>query len=144
MPKKTIPRISAVRASKKAKTLELTWSNGLVTPVNVSSLIKTFKIFEPLSKNTGLFAKVQLGDLGTDVIWNSDIDISADTLWRLAQEQLGITMSPEAFKSWRVKNDYTLASAADALGLSRRMVAYYENGAKPVPKVVALATKALG
>jgi len=27
--------------------------------------------------------------------------------------------------------------------LSRRMVAYYEQGAKPIPRVVALATHAL-
>ena len=32
---------------------------------------------------------------------------------------------------------------AAALGLSRRMVAYYEQGAKPIPRVVALATHAL-
>jgi hypothetical protein len=30
-----------------------------------------------------------------------------------------------------------------ALGLSRRMAAYYEQGAKPIPRVVALATRGL-
>lgn len=33
----------------------------------------------------------------------------------------------------------TLDSAAAALGLSRRMLAYYRSGAKPVPRTVALA-----
>jgi hypothetical protein len=28
-------------------------------------------------------------------------------------------------------------------GISRRMVAYYEQGAKPIPHVIALATRAL-
>ena len=33
----------------------------------------------------------------------------------------------------------TLDDAAEALGLSRRMLAYYRSGAKPVPRVVELA-----
>jgi len=69
--------------------------------------------------------------------------MSADTLWRLAQEQAGVTMSPEAFKHRRERKAYTLDAAARALGISRRMVAYYEQGAKPIPRVVALATHGL-
>jgi transcriptional regulator with XRE-family HTH domain len=69
--------------------------------------------------------------------------MAADTLWRLAQEQAGVTMSSDAFKRWRERKAYTLDSAARALGLSRRMVAYYEQGEKPIPRVVALAARAL-
>jgi hypothetical protein len=32
-----------------------------------------------------------------------------------------------------------LEAAAEALGVSRRMLAYYRSGAKPVPRTVALA-----
>ena len=52
-------------------------------------------------------------------------------------------MSPDAFKAWRERSALTLDAAAHALGLSRRMVAYYEQGTKPIPRVVALATRAL-
>jgi transcriptional regulator with XRE-family HTH domain len=52
-------------------------------------------------------------------------------------------MSPAAFKQWRERKAYTLDTAARALGVSRRMVAYYEQGAKPIPRVVALAARAL-
>ena len=52
-------------------------------------------------------------------------------------------MSPDAFRDWRERKAYTLDAAAQALGLSRRMVAYYEQGEKPIPKVVVLATRAL-
>jgi hypothetical protein len=41
------------------------------------------------------------------------------------------------------RRSYTLDAAAKALGLSRRMVAYYDRGDKPVPRVVALAAQAL-
>ena len=37
------------------------------------------------------------------------------------------------------KDGLTLDGAARALGLSRRMLAYYRGGAKPVPRTVALA-----
>jgi DNA-binding XRE family transcriptional regulator len=86
---------------------------------------------------------VRAGEFGADVVWSEDIDLSADTLWRLAQEQAGVTMSPEGFRRWRERKAYTLDTAAQALGLSRRMVAYYEQGAKPIPRVVALAARAL-
>jgi DNA-binding transcriptional regulator YiaG len=90
-----------------------------------------------------LFRAVRLGDLGTDIVWSDEIDMSASTLWRLAQEQAGATMSAGEFKSWRERRAYTLDTAARALGIGRRTVSYYEQGEKPIPRVVALATRAL-
>lgn len=86
---------------------------------------------------------MRVGEYSTDVIWTDEIDMAADTLWRLAQEQAGETMTSDAFRSWRERKAYTLDQAARALGLSRRMVAYYEKGQRPIPRVVALATRAL-
>ncbi|MOA41208.1 hypothetical protein D3C78_1631490 [compost metagenome] len=37
------------------------------------------------------------------------------------------------------RHKLNLDQAAEALGLSRRMLAYYRSGAKPVPRTVALA-----
>jgi hypothetical protein len=37
------------------------------------------------------------------------------------------------------RNKLTLDAAAKALGMSRRMLAYYRNGEKPIPKYVWLA-----
>jgi transcriptional regulator with XRE-family HTH domain len=69
--------------------------------------------------------------------------MSADTLWRLSLEQSGVTMSGKDFHRWRVRKNYTLDEAAQALGLSRRMVAYYDHGERPIPRTVALATLGL-
>jgi DNA-binding transcriptional regulator YiaG len=143
MPRKILPRIAAVAADKKPLTLRIRWDKGEESRVDVSSLIETFRVYEPLRRSPKLFGQVRVGDLGTDIIWSDEIDMAADTLWRLAQEQAGVTMSPDAFKHWRERKAYTLDAAAVALGLSRRMVAYYEQGAKPIPRVVALATRAL-
>jgi DNA-binding transcriptional regulator YiaG len=144
MPKKTLPRIVAVSADKKKPlTLRIRWDKADESVVDVSGLIETFRVYEPLRRSPELFAQARLGERGADVVWSDDVDMSADTLWRLAQEQTGATMSPDAFKHWRERKAYTLDAAARALGLSRRMVAYYEQGAKPIPRVVALATRGL-
>lgn len=143
MPKKILPRIVAVAAGKKALVLSVRWDNGEKSDIDVSGLIETFRVYAPLRHAPKMFKKVRVGDYGTDVVWTDDIDMAADTLWRLAQEQSGFTMSSAAFKKWRERKAYTLDTAAQVLGLSRRMVAYYEKGAKPIPRVVTLATTAL-
>jgi DNA-binding transcriptional regulator YiaG len=143
MPKKILPRIAAVTADRKPLTLRVRWDNGDESRVDVSSPIGTFRIYAPLRNSPDSFRAVRVGDHGTDIVWKDDIDMSADTLWRLAQEQAGATLSSDEFKRWRERQAYTLDTAAAALGISRRMVAYYEEGKKPIPRVVALATRAL-
>ena len=143
MSKKTLPRIISVSSLPNSVSLLVRWTTGEETDIDVSGPIHTFKLYEPLRHSAELFASVRVGEHGTDIVWTDEIDMSADTLRRLADEQTGFTMAPEAFRLWREKKAFTLDSAARALGLSRRMVAYYEQGDKPIPRVVALATKAL-
>jgi len=132
-----------VSADWRPVTLRIGWDNGDESRMDVSGLIETFRLSDPLRRSPELFAGVRVGEHGTDVVWSDEIDMSADTLWRLAQEQSGVTMSSDAFRHWRERKAYTLDTAARALGVSRRMVAYYEQGARPIPRVVALATRAL-
>lgn len=143
MPKRTLPRIVAVAADKEPLTLRIRWEKAEDSRVDVSGLVETFRIYEPLRRSPDLFATVRLGQHGADIVWSDEIDMSADTLWRLTQEQTGATMSAGAFRRWRERKAYTLDAAARALGLSRRTVAYYEQGAKPIPRIVALATRGL-
>jgi DNA-binding XRE family transcriptional regulator len=143
MPRRKLPRIASVKAGRKALTLIIVWQDGGTSAVDVSGIAGTFKVYAPLRRSDRLFRTVRTGEYGSDIVWDGGIDMSADTLWRLAQEQSGAVMTHMAFKAWRERQAYTLDAAARALGLSRRMVAYYENGEKPVPRVVALATKAL-
>ncbi len=143
MPKKTLPRIMAVSAGERPKTLHIRWDGGGESLVDVSGLIETFRAYVPLRQSAELFRQVRVGEYGTDIVWSDELDMPADTLWRLAQEQSGVTMTAEAFHHWRERKAYTLDDAAAALGISRRMVAYYDHGDKPIPRVVALATLAL-
>ncbi len=143
MPKKTLPRILAVTTDRKPLTLHIRWDKGDESRVDVSGLVETFRVYKPLRHSPELFGRVRVGEHGTDIVWSDEIDMAADTLWRLAREQAGVTMSPEAFRHWRERKAYTSDAAARSLGLSRRTVAYYEKGTRPIPRVVALATRAL-
>ncbi len=140
MPKKVLPRIVAVSPGARPMTLRVRWTTGDEHLIDVSEFIKKFRIYVPLTQSPELFGLVRLGEYGADVVWTDEIDMSADTLWRLAQEQTGKTMTPEEFRRWRERRAYTLDTAARALGISRRMVAYYEHGERTIPRVVALAT----
>jgi len=132
-----------VTAGNRPLTLLLRWQDGSEGVVDVSGIIGAFRVYAPLRDSSELFRQVRLGEHGTDIAWSDEIDMAADTLWRLAQEQSGATMTPDAFRHWREGRAYTLDQAARALGLSRRMIAYYEQGNRPIPRVVALATRGL-
>jgi DNA-binding XRE family transcriptional regulator len=143
MPKKTIPRIEAVEAGEQPFTLHVRWAQGGQSVIDVSGMIQAFRVFAPLRADPQMFAAVAVGEYGTHVAWSDEIDMASSTLWRLAQEQSGATITAEAFRRWRERKAYTLDTAAQALGLSRRTVAYYDRGTRPIPRTVALAVKAL-
>jgi hypothetical protein len=84
-----LPEIAAVAADAKPLTLQIRWRNGDESRIDVSALVNAFRVYAPLRNSPECFGRVQLGEFGTDVVWADDIDISADTLWRLAQEQAG-------------------------------------------------------
>ncbi len=142
MPRKILPRIVAVTPGELPMTLRVRWDSGKENLIDLSGIIRSFRVYAPLRQSPELLQQVRIGEYGTDVVWTDAINMSADTLWRLTQEQLGETMTPDAFRDWRERKAYTLDEAARALGLSRRMVAYYEKGDRPIPRVVALATTA--
>jgi len=134
------PLIRKVRAIPPA-ALEIAWSTGETLAVDVSALVKRFKLYAPL-KNATLFAKAKRDPWGHAVNWSGDIDMGADQLYELAREQAG-AWGPERFAAWMSEHGLSLNTAADALGLSRRMIAHYRTGSRPIPRVVALACEGL-
>lgn len=143
MPKRVLPRIASVSPGESPLTVRVRWDKGGETTVDLSGIVATFRVYAPLRRSRKLFRQVRVGEYGADIVWNDRIDMAADTLWRLAREQSGATMSAAAFREWRARKAYTLDEAARVLGISRRMVAYYEQGDRPIPRVVALATRGL-
>ena len=62
MPRKTLPRIASVVTGKKPLTLLIHWEKGAQSRIDVSGLVKTFPVYEPLRRSPELFGCVQVGD----------------------------------------------------------------------------------
>lgn len=116
----------------------VTWEQGRESLINLEPHLRAFKVFAPL-RSLDEFRQARVGEWGWHLEWPCGADISSDTLRRLALEQAKNIMTPTMFKEWRQGLGLSLTQAAHILGLSRRMVAYYESGEKEIPKYVALA-----
>ncbi|MCJ2126255.1 DUF2442 domain-containing protein [Methylobacterium sp. J-077] len=130
-----VPTLKGVRAGP-GRTLLVTWKNGAESPVDVEAHLDTFAVFAPLRADAHAFATVTVGEWGRNVHWTHDMEIAADTLWRLALEQGAAWL--HAWRLGRVPR-MTQHEAARALGVSVRMWRYYEGGTHLLPKTVRLA-----
>lgn len=141
MPKKQwsgmLVPITSVRAGRGRK-LFVTWADGYEATVDVGRLISRFATYAPLDDDAR-FRAARVGEEHWTVDFGSDLEITTDTLRRLALEQDGEIMSPESFHRWRAKHRLSLAAAAKALGVSERTVMYYSKGERVIPKTVRLA-----
>lgn len=129
--------IAAVRATGPA-SLHLDWSDGTDVELDLSAAVED-RAFAAL-RDAEAFAQVEVGDWGHSLSWPCGAEMGADMLWL---ETLSATGHGDAraFLAWRMRHGLSLSKAADALGISRRMVAYYSNGEKTVPKPILLACR---
>ncbi len=130
---KIAPNIRSVRADG-GRCLVITWKGGAESIVDVSKLLADYAVFAPLRRDDDLFNRVIVGEWGWCARWSDDLEISSDTLWRLAVEQGSAWL-----RAWRAAHNMTQAEAASALGVSPRMWRYYEAGSHLLPKTVRLA-----
>lgn len=130
--------LSSVTATPTTSLL-LRYADGEQFEVSLVDTIKHHPALERL-KDPKVFSSAKVGDHGASVIWANDdeLELAADNLRARAVEQAG-GVSHEFIWNWMARNDLTLDAAALALGLSRRMLAYYRSGSRPVPRTVALA-----
>lgn len=119
--------------------LRLRWVNGKALSVDLREPVYRLKGLRPL-RDQGRFALATKGEGGHSVVWPGEIDMGADRLWEMTLEQNGHLDALE-FIRWRWRHGLSLSDAAEALGLSRRQVAYYASGERPVPRTVLLACK---
>src|SRR5205823_5050046 len=62
MPRKAFPRIAAVAPSAKPFTLQIRWSTGGETLVDVSGIIHSFHFYSPLRHDPERFRQVRVGE----------------------------------------------------------------------------------
>lgn len=133
-PQHTITGLSAQAPAR----LTLSFADGFGATLDLSDWIANTRELRPLS-DARLFATARLDARGGYVIWvEDDLELAADNLRNLAVEQSG-GIGHERILNWMADNSLTQARAAEAIGVSRRMLNYYLSGAKPIPKTVWLA-----
>lgn len=139
-----IPRITEARPLSPFK-VAVTWDNGVSARVDLGGHLKRLAVFAPLLRDRGLWTRMSVDEeLAYHLAWPSpdggpDLEVPTDLLWRLHLEQSGQVMSPQAFTAWMKRNRLSLEGAARALGISRRMTAYYKSGERMAPKTILLA-----
>ncbi len=124
---RTIQRAEAISGNR----LRLGWSDGSLVEIVLDS--------EGLCAQDE-FAAVDVGDWGHSLVWPNGAELGADQLWRLSLAAKGDS-DTRKFLDWRTRHGLSLSQSADALGLSRRVVAYYSNGERRIPKAILLACK---
>lgn len=136
-------RIAAVVAGTTDRTVAVTWADGNMAVIDIMPWIRSGELVKLLDQ--AYFASATVGEYGWTIAWGGEeIEIDTVHLQMLEAEQYGVVYSPDAMRRWRERHSLTTEDAAKALGLSKRMVAYYEAGEKPIPKHVALACKGYG
>jgi len=135
---KNPPNIEAARVLEPG-VIELVWSTGETLNVNLSDLPKRNSAFAKLAVPS-FFAKMERDDWGHGIGWPGGLDLGADRLYELGREQAGLPTVSE-FEAWMQRNNLSLTVAAESLGMTRRMIAHYRTGSKPIPIVVGLACR---
>ena len=135
-------RLTAVEALPDYR-LRLSYADGQAFELALGDWIDTTQALAALKDKT-LFAQVRVGFGGHSVDWVEDagvedqLDLGADNLRNLAIEQAG-GIGHERIWGWLHESGLTLEQAAEALGISRRMLIYYRDGEKQVPRAIWLA-----
>lgn len=127
------PNIKSVRADRN-RTVIITWKGGAESAVDLSGFLADYAVFAPVCRDEDRFDQVAVGEWGWCLRWSEDMEISSDTLWRLAREQGAAWL-----RDWRTTAQLTETEAAHALGVPPRLWRAYEAGAQLLPKTVKLA-----
>ncbi|MBU5613455.1 DUF2442 domain-containing protein [Geomonas azotofigens] len=130
------PRIEEVTATAPA-SLEIRWTTGETMQADIGDWLARFTLLMPI-KDPKLFATAHVGWYGHSVAWGDDIELGADELYNRCKAQAG-EPSPGEFNEWMKRNDLSLSTAAEALGMTRRMITHYRTGSKPIPRSIWLA-----
>lgn len=129
------PKLEAVEALAPYR-LRTTWSTGEVLEVDVGDILRKIPALTSVL-DPEVFARVHIAEWGGSIEW-FDTEFGEDNVYAWAKEQAG-EVSHEMFGDWMRRNDLSLTTAAEALGISRRMVSYYRTAHKAIPRLTWLA-----
>jgi hypothetical protein len=119
----------------------VTWQDGSRTKHDMSAMVGSQPWAEAL-RDPAVFGMAQLEDDGWQIVWpGTEVALSAHGLWDDAHSppQAAQFMSAAEFLAWLRECGWSFAQAAEALGISKRMLKYYAAGTHEIPKTVWLA-----
>ena len=119
--------------------LAIRFADGWSGEVDLSDVIEKHPSLHRL-KQPKVVSDVAVDEWSRGVTFASDdeLTLASDNLRSWAIEQAG-EFSHQQLVGWMHHHDLSLQTAAHALGISRRMVAYYRSGERPIPRTVGLA-----
>lgn len=129
------PKLVAVAALVPYR-LSTTWSTGEVLEVDIGDILQKIPALAPIL-DAEVFMRARIAEWGGSIEW-FDTELGEDNIYALAKEQAG-EVSHEMFGDWMARNNLSLTTAAEALGISRRMVSYYRTAHKAIPRSIWLA-----
>lgn len=135
-----LPRLETLMPGRgKRPVLNVAFDDGFKGKVDLSGFIERHTSFEPLS-DPEEFARAEIINFGGGVGWPCGLDLSAETLKRIAEAQKSMTASE--FRRIQKQYGMTNATAAKVLGRTARVVESYRAGTK-IPRPVAIAMRAI-
>ncbi len=135
-------RVIAVEKGEAPYTLLVTWEDELQALVDVREYVERYQTYACLCGTGWNEFDPQVGEYGGTVDWVPDeVDMTSDTLRMLWMFQTEQAMHPADFVEWMEGHSFSLDAAAKALGISRRMVAYYKSGERTIPRYILLACR---
>lgn len=141
----TVPAVWEPRivhfATQPPHMLHIAWQDGSLTSHDLSAVVATQPWAAALRDPT-VFSTARLQDEGWQIVWPStEVALSARGLWDDAHppHPAAQFMSAADLAAWLRERGWSFAQAAEALGVSKRMLKYYAAGTHEVPKTVWLA-----
>jgi len=129
------PKLEQVEALRPYR-LRTKWHTGEMLEVDIEERLRKHPSLAAIL-DPALFASVHIGEGGNSIEW-LDEEFGADNIYAWGKEQAG-EVSHEMFDNWMRRNGLSLTTAAEALGISRRMTSYYRTARKAIPRSIWLA-----
>jgi Protein of unknown function (DUF2442) len=134
------PRIIRL-ATEPPAVLHVTWQDGSRTRHDLA-LLASGQAWAAALRDPAIFRTAQIRDNGWQIVWpGTDAALSAAGLWDDTHPPppTATWMSAADLTAWLREMHWSFAQAAEALGVSKRMLKYYAAGTHAVPKTVWLA-----
>ena len=119
--------------------VEVTWQDGRRAEIDLAPHVLRYRVCRSLRGDGPAFAAAEVADGGVALAWPGlGLDVSADALAALERSQ---TMTAAEFRDRLGRWHLSFDAAAATFGISRRQIAYYAAGAKPIPRHLVLALR---